>query len=78
MKIRKYLYPPNHSWMLLVDPEREDAVAAGRKGKLVGEMTLDEAHVAGDVEEIRRHLAEHGHCLNHPATGAVRQIGATH
>ncbi|HEX2251787.1 MAG TPA: hypothetical protein VHQ65_00805 [Thermoanaerobaculia bacterium] len=78
MKIRKYLYSLNHSWMLLVDPQREDAVDAERKGKLLGEMELDAAHVAGDVEEIRRRLAEHGHCLNHPATGAARQIGATH
>lgn len=76
MKIRKYLYSVNHSWVLLVAPEREDSVPAARKGKLVGEVELDAGQVAGDVEEIARRLAEHGYCLNHPATGAVRQIQA--
>jgi len=76
VKVRKYLYSVNHSWMLLVAPERDDAVPAGRKGKLVGEVELDAAHVAGDLDEIARRLAEHGYCLDHPATGAVRQSTA--
>lgn len=76
MKIRKYLYSVNHSWMILVSPEREQSVPAARKGKLVGEVELDAAHVVGDVGEIARRLAEHGYCLNHPATGAVRQSAA--
>jgi len=76
MKVRKYLYAVNHSWTLLVAPERDDAVPAERKGKLVGEVELDPVHVAGDVDEIAERLAEHGYCLCHPATGAVRQSTA--
>jgi hypothetical protein len=77
MKVRTYLYPPNHSWIVLVDPEREDAVPPSRKGKLLGEVDLETAWAGADVEEVRRRLAEHGYCLNQPAARRLRQIGAT-
>lgn len=77
MQVRKYQYPLNHTWVVLVDAAREDAVPAGRKGKLLGEFDLDRgaAHVAAGVEEVRRRLAEHGYCLHQPADGRLRQIG---
>lgn len=78
MKVRKYLYPLNHTWVVLVDAGREDAVPADRKGKLLGELDLDAdaAHVAADLAEVRRRLAEHGYCLNQPAAGRLRQISS--
>lgn len=76
MKVRKYLYPFNHTWVVLVDAERDDAVPAERKGRLLGEFELDDAHVGADVDEVRRRLVAHGHCLNQPADGRLRQIDA--
>jgi hypothetical protein len=76
MQVRKYQYPLNHTWVVLVDAGREDAVPAERKGKLLGELTLDAAHVGADVEAVRRRLEEHGYCLNQPADGRLRQIGS--
>ena len=73
MRVRKYQYPLNHTWVVLVDAERDDAVPAERKGKLLGEFELDGAHVGADVEEVRLRLAEHGHCLNQPADRRLRQ-----
>ena len=75
MKVRKYQYPLNHTWVVLVDAGREEAVPAERKGKLLGEFELGPAHVGADVEEVRRRLVEHGYCLNQPAAGRLRQIG---
>lgn len=76
MKVRTYLYPPNHSWIVLVDPEREEAVPPSHRGRLLGEVDLETAWAGGDVEAVRRRLAEHGYCLNQPAAGRLRQIGA--
>jgi hypothetical protein len=73
MKVRKYLYPLNHTWVVLVDAARDDEVPAERKGRLLGEFELDAAHVGADLDEVRRRLAEHGHCLNQPAAKQLRQ-----
>jgi hypothetical protein len=74
MLVRKYLYPVNHTWVLLVDAERDGEVADRRKGRLLGEFELSEEHVHADLAEVRRRLEEHGHCLNHPANGLLRQL----
>lgn len=75
MKVRRYLYPLNHTWIVLVDPEREDAVPAERKGKSLGEIELESGFAGADPAEVRRRLGEHGYCLVQPAAGRLRQIG---
>ncbi len=76
MRVRKYLYAVNHTWMLLVADGRDDAVPAERRGRLLGEFELAPEHVRADLAEVRRRLEAHGYCLNQPADGALRQIGA--